>query len=245
MDVAELSGWPQTYRNLPIFTKKDTLFAPHKFVVRGQTLWLSPARCIYWEEENALILSDLHFGKSGHFRKEGIGIPQNIFKEDLQRLFTQIQFFSPKKVLIAGDMFHSRANKEIDLFTRWRNDIAAIEIHLIKGNHDILADHHYQTAGITIIPQKLLLQNFCFTHDYGAAGTSDTSESFTFSGHLHPGIKVNGSGRQSIMLACFYFSDTYAVLPAFSLFTGLYKIRPSKKDTVFALIENRVVKLSN
>src|SRR5665647_5672 len=106
---------------------KKILFSPQKFILHKQTLWLSPARCIYWEEEKALILSDLHFGKTGHFRKEGIGVPQNIFKEDLQRLFTQIQFFKPSTLLIAGDMFHSKANKEIDLFLKWRNDLHAID----------------------------------------------------------------------------------------------------------------------
>ncbi len=69
-----------------------------------------------------LLLSDLHFGKTGHFRKEGIAVPQAIYKEDLQRLVTQIQFFKPQQVVVIGDMFHSHANKELDLFKKWRND---------------------------------------------------------------------------------------------------------------------------
>src|SRR6185503_10992278 len=90
---------------------------------------------------------------------EGIGVPQNIFKEDLQRLFTQIQFFKPTSLLIAGDMFHSRANKEIDLFLKWRNDISSVNIHLIKGNHDILADKFYEEVNIKIEKKKLTLNN--------------------------------------------------------------------------------------
>jgi uncharacterized protein len=220
------------------------LFSPHRFILRKQTLWLSPGRCIYWEEEKALILSDLHFGKTGHFRKEGIGVPQNIFKEDLQRLFTQIQFFKPTTVLIAGDMFHSKANKEIDLFLKWRNDLSKLNFHLIKGNHDVLANKFYEEAHIKISKQKFAIKNFCFTHDIAA--TCDDDESgidFTFSGHVHPGIKVNGVGKQSFMLPCFYFKDTYAVLPAFSHFTGLYKVKPGKKDNVFALVENKVIRM--
>ena len=30
---------------------------------------------MFWEEEKALIVSDLHFGKTGHFRKSGIAVP--------------------------------------------------------------------------------------------------------------------------------------------------------------------------
>ena len=101
----------------------------------------------------------MHFGKSGHFRKSGIGIPQNIYKEDLHRL-------------------------------------------------------------------------------------EEDEELFTFSGHIHPGVKIRGAGRQSLSLPCFYFGKEFAVLPAFSVFTGLAKINPKKGDHVFALIENTVVKLS-
>jgi metallophosphoesterase superfamily enzyme len=66
---------------------------------------------------------------------------------------------------------------------------------------------------------------------------------FTFSGHIHPGVVMNGIGKQSLRFPCFYFTKNYAVLPAFSHFTGLYKINPKKNDKVFALIENAVVKI--
>ena len=92
------------------------MFSPYKFLFKQQTLWLSTDRCIYWEEQNALILSDLHFGKTGHFRKSGIGVPQNIFKQDLYKLFSVIQFFKPTQLLIVGDLFHSHANNEMDFF---------------------------------------------------------------------------------------------------------------------------------
>lgn len=213
--------------------------APVRFKFSRQTLWLSAARCIFWEEESALILSDLHFGKSGHFRKSGIAIPQNIFKEDLQRLFAQVQFFKPKKLLIAGDMFHSTQNKEADFFVKWRNDIPKTEFCLIRGNHDILPASFYQKANIEVFENKLTIKNFCFTHDANACD----DKLFTFSGHIHPGIKMNGAGNQSVMLPCFYFGKKYAVLPAFSAFTGLAKIRPSTGDHVFALVENSVLKV--
>jgi len=217
------------------------LFAPFPFKLHQQTLWLSPARCIFWEEESALILSDLHFGKSGHFRKSGINIPQSIFKDDLQKLFSQIQFFKPRTLLIAGDMFHSTANKEIDLFLKWRNDIPNVDFCLIKGNHDILSKNFYKDAGIKVFENKLAIKNFCFVHDIKASCNSDNEKLFTFSGHIHPGIKLEGAGKQSIMLPCFYFGKKYAVLPAFSAFTGMAKIKPAKGDKVFALLKNEIL----
>jgi DNA ligase-associated metallophosphoesterase len=219
------------------------LSAPLRFIFHHQTLWLSPARCIFWEEESALILSDLHFGKSGHFRKSGIGIPQHIFKEDLQRLFSQIQFFQPKKLIIAGDMFHSSANKEINFFQKWRNDIPEVEFYLIKGNHDILPEEFYKESKIEVFENKFSIKNFCFTHDISSKSDGKKKESFTFSGHIHPGIKVSGLGKQSMMLPCFYFGEKHCVLPAFSHFTGLSKLIPLKTDHVFVLVENRVIKM--
>src|ERR1700712_5302648 len=127
------------------------MFSPQRFIFQKQTLWLSPERCIFWEEEKALILSDLHLGKTGHFRKSGIGVPQNLFKEDLQRLFSQVQFFKPTQLLIVGDMFHSHANKEVDMFLKWRNDLSQLHIRLIRGNHDILAKKMYAGANIEVV----------------------------------------------------------------------------------------------
>lgn len=82
---------------------------PLAFQLLQQHFWLSPNRYIFWEEEKALIVSDLHFGKTGHFRKSGIAVPQNIFKEDLQRLMDGISFFKPGQIIAVGDLFHSHA----------------------------------------------------------------------------------------------------------------------------------------
>ena len=67
--------------------------APFPYKIHRQNLWLSPQRSIFWEEEKALIVSDLHFGKTGHFRKSGIAVPQSVYEEDLQRLVDLLHFF--------------------------------------------------------------------------------------------------------------------------------------------------------
>ena len=71
------------------------------FNFRDQHLWLSPERTIFWEDEKALILSDSHFGRTGHFRKSGIGVPQSVYKEDLHKLFALIQHYKPEQLIIA------------------------------------------------------------------------------------------------------------------------------------------------
>ena len=165
---------------------------------------LSANRTIFWEQEKALILSDLHIGKSGHFRKNGIGIPQNMLSEDMHRLFAEIQFFQPKKLIIVGDLFHSHSNKEHDLFLKWRNDLKDTEVHLVMGNHDILKKDWYEEAGIILHTGSLAIGALIFTHDICEAG--DLDNTYCFSGHIHPGIIMKGIGKQLLRLPCFYFN---------------------------------------
>ncbi len=211
---------------------------PIKFLLQQQTLWLSPESCLYWEEAAALIISDLHFGKSGHFRKEGIGIPQAAFKEDLQRLFAQVQFFKPKQVIVVGDFFHSHLNNEILLFEKWRKDIASLQIHLVKGNHDILHNSWYAQNNIELHKEQLTLEPFTFIHEFVAVENEHT---YFFAGHVHPGIRIEGLAKQSLRFPCFYFSQQHALLPAFGKFTGLHAIKPKKKDKVFAIVNKKII----
>lgn len=161
----------------------------------------------------------------------------------MHRLFSLIQFFKPKTLIIAGDMFHSTVNKELAFFLKWRNDISHIDIILIKGNHDILTSSFYNEANIQIYKKHFSLNPFCFTHDIKEECDDEHKKLFTFSGHIHPGIKMRGAGRQSIYLPCFYFTREYAVLPAFSLFTGLAKLSPLPSDHVFVLAGDNVLEM--
>jgi len=216
---------------------------PH--ILRQQTLWVSPERCIFWEEENTLILADLHLGKSGHFRKEGIGIPQSIYKADLQRLMAQLYLYKAERLIIAGDFTHSTANKELDLFIKWRKDFSLLHIDLVKGNHDILADSWYSDADIQVSPLKLMAGPFLFLHDLKAEKelTAEEKKMYRFTGHLHPAVTLKGKGRQTLRFPCYYFTPEYAVLPAFSRFTGGYKVQPTKDELVYAIVDESIMRL--
>jgi len=212
-----------------------------KHTVLNNNFLLSASRCIFWEEEKALILSDLHFGKTGHFRKNGIAVPQTVFKEDLQRLTAQIQFFKPNYLIIVGDLFHSHVNKEMELFMRWRNDFKYLPIKLVIGNHDILEKEWYSTATIDCFEERMQTGAFIFAHD--KAECDDVDDCYVFSGHIHPSVILSGGARQSLRFPCFHFNRTHAVLPAFGRFTGTHAIAPKKGDSVFALMENSVMKV--
>jgi uncharacterized protein len=213
--------------------------APLQHKTNGQSLWLSAERALFWEEQKALVLSDLHLGKTGHFRKAGIAVPQAVLKEDMQRLLTLLHYFKPEQLIVVGDFFHSHANLELEFFKRWRHDVADLPIKLVRGNHDILHEEWYQEAAIDVIEPDLFVQPFLFTHDRCA----DSGAPYTFCGHVHPGIVIQGLGRQSLRFPCFYFTPTYCILPAFGKFTGLATVQPTRTDTVYAIVEQSLMRI--
>ena len=213
--------------------------APLLHKLKSQNLWLSSCRSIYWEEEKALIISDAHLGKTGHFRKSGIAVPQNVYKEDLQRLLDLIQYFSPEKIIVVGDLFHSHANLELEMFGKWRQDYDSIPFYLVKGNHDILHKKWYVNFNIKVVEPTLSLLPFSFTHDECDAD----GDYFKFCGHIHPGIVVHGMGKQSLRFPCFYFTSHSCILPAFSRFTGMANVDPGKDDIVYAIVNKDLIRL--
>lgn len=203
----------------------------------GEKLILDKDKAIYWPLKQMLIISDLHIGKSAHFRKYGIPVPSTIGQQDLDRLTELLKVYRPEILLITGDMFHNKMNSDVAIFEAWRMEHPALQILLIKGNHDALQADDYEGLGIEIHQKELLLYPFRFIHD--KPETSD--EYFNITGHIHPGVTVYGKARQRLRFPCFYFSDTCAVLPAFSAFTGLSNISPQQGDVFYAITPTKVV----
>ena len=208
-------------------------------MLRGQQFWLTVERCLYWEDKKTLIVSDLHFGKTGHFRKAGIAVPPDVYKEDLQRLWQQVQYFQPAEIIFVGDLFHSHANREHDWFLKWRNDIPSVVMHLVLGNHDILPESDFKTMNLLVHKENLLIDDFCFVHDLDSEQVDGSV--YFICGHMHPGVRISGLAKQSLQFPCFYFTPHYAILPAFSRFTGMAMIEPMRDEKIFAIVENTLI----
>ncbi len=215
---------------------------PHPLL--HQTFWVTPERGLYWEEENTLIVADLHLGKTGHFRKSGIAVPQGVYKADLQRLIALLYAYKAERLLIVGDFTHSEFNRELDLFKKWRNDFSSLQIDLVRGNHDILEDEWYRELDITVHEWEWKTGRFLFLHeDKKHLPEEKKGVDYTFSGHVHPGILLRGPGRQSLKFPCYYFGKKSGILPAFSRFSGMHLLKPEKGDTVYAVTEKEVLEV--
>ena len=205
----------------------------------GEQLILDKEKAMYWPSRQMLIISDIHIGKSAHFRRYGIPVPATIGLHDLSRLTKLLYTYNPEILLITGDMFHNSINSDIAHFNTWRMQHQQLKVMLIKGNHDALKPEEYADLGIEIFKKELLMFPFRFIHDK----PEEFDEYFNITGHIHPGVTVYGKARQSLRFPCFYFSNTCAVLPAFSAFTGLSTIKPQEGDVFYAITPSSVVEV--
>ena len=208
--------------------------------IRDEELILAKERAIYLPNQNTLAISDLHLGKAAHFRKAGLQIPSTLAQSDLNRLSGLLEQYQPQTLLINGDMFHHDLNTDIDEFERWKEQYSNLKFILVKGNHDRLDLKQYHKLNIEIHEPSYCTSNFCFIHD---AIKRDEKELYPISGHIHPGVTVFGNAKQSLKFPCFYFGKAYAIMPAFSAFTGLSLVKPKANEQVYAITPNKVVKV--
>ena len=215
------------------------MIKPHLFNFLGQSLSLDPRKALYWEEQEALLLADLHLGKAAHFRKSGIAIPETVHRDDYRRMDELIAYYQPKKLYILGDIFHSDENESWAVFRKWLSEHPGIHFHLIQGNHDILPPSHYQAANFHMEPENLALGPFLLSHQ--SPPPAYLPSLYRLTGHVHPAYRLTGKGRQSLTLPCFYFGPTEGILPAFGRFTGKAILKPSKPCSIFVTTEQQVM----
>lgn len=205
----------------------------------GEQLVLSKERAVYWEREKMLIISDLHIGKSAHFRRSGIQVPDTVGLTDLQRLTALLKEYPAEILLVTGDMFHNNLNSDANAFLEWRKAYLSLKVVLVKGNHDALRNEDYEALGIEVHTKELLCAPFRFIHDK----PSEIDGYYNITGHIHPGVVIYGKARQQLKFPCFYFAEHCLVMPAFSVFTGLKIVKAEQGDRFYAITPGKVVKV--
>lgn len=201
------------------------------------SLILTNQRAAYCKVYEALILSDLHVGKTAHFRKHGIAVPNGVLSQDLERLASLITHFNAKKVIIVGDMLHAGDNSDVDLFCSWRQGFSAIEFHLVEGNHDRLSKTLEAKLCLTYRDCLLRLGALNFIHNF-----DPLADGFQVTGHIHPGVVIH-TAVSRFRLPCYTLSEKQLLLPAFSKFTGLDTRNTRDKGEIYAFTDQEIFKL--
>ncbi len=207
------------------------------FSFQNHEFLLLPEKAIWWADQKTIIIADLHLGKTSHFRKQGLPIPQKSSERDYLVLERLLQNFKPEKILILGDLFHSEYNNEWDIFGQFIKKYPFTTFELVIGNHDILSADRYFSIGLLNHGEELQYQNLVFSHK----PIDKIQENFlNFSGHIHPGVRVEGLGRQSITMPCFYLDGRNFILPAFGNLTGLHILAKTKTSKIFAVSGSKI-----
>lgn len=180
---------------------------------------------MWWEKEKTLLVTDVHLGKSAHFRKNGIAIPKDVNASSLNRLENVICKYQPLRLLVLGDLFHSALNEEWNDFREWLNRIFSAyeleEFRLVEGNHDVLPNAAFQGFKVQR-SARWSLGPFDFVHDPMDFQLAQAPGRIGIAGHLHPAIHLAGKAKQQLRLPGWWFRSKHQtlVMPNFGTFTG-------------------------
>ena len=206
-----------------------------KTEIAGQLMHIDVRRALFWPQQNALLVADVHLGKASLLRQAGTALPPGTTTQGLARLSSLIADYRPQRLLILGDLVHgaeSRRAAWLAVFAAWRDAHAALELLLITGNHDKRA-----TLGQLRVDRvdEWLIGNILLRH------TPEPHPSrYVFAGHLHPGATLR-DGKLAHRYPAFWIGPRRCLLPAYGLLTGLAPSLPEKNDRVAILTPGGVL----
>jgi uncharacterized protein len=206
----------------------------------GETLELLGERAVWWARAGAIVVADLHLGKTAAFRAAGVPVPEQTTRADLLRLEAVIHRHGATRVLILGDLLHAktgRAPAVMEAFAVFRQSVAHVEMHLVRGNHDAASGDPPLEWGIACHDEpwrpvwagSMRGAVVCAHHP-----PEEVIAGHMLCGHMHPCHVVDGPARSRLRSACFWFTmgQRLLMLPAFGSFTGHAPISVERGDRV-------------
>lgn len=200
-----------------------------QFQWQGQTLELLPERAVWDPQQALLLLADLHLGKAESFQAFGIPLPSDGDLGNLNRLLTLADRLKPQRVLVLGDLIHSRAGLTAELREKLvaLPDLLGCSLELIGGNHDRgswFAGLEVRTSGAEGL--------WWLSHE---PETPPAAEALNLCGHIHP-VAVLGQGSDRLRLPCFALDHRQRrlLLPAFGELTGGHPVGPELERWLIA-----------
>ncbi len=211
--------------------------------IAGEEMVLLPERAMYWSSEKALLIADPHWGKDATFRASGIPVPSGTADEAIARVDCLVRRTGAREVIFLGDLLHAREGRSPVVFaslTQWRSSNMDIRLLLIRGNHDRRAGDPPSDLGVNCEDAPYRRGPFILDHHPRAS-----AEGYVLAGHVHPGVRIYGRGRQSERLPCFFIGENVGILPAFGDFTGLADISSSDNDEIYAIADATVIRIAS
>jgi metallophosphoesterase superfamily enzyme len=121
---------------------------------------------------------------------------------------------------------------------RWRDRHAALEIVLVRGNHDRRSGDPPEGLRFSCVDGPWVEDGLAFVHE-----PEPVRGAYALGGHLHPAVRLTGPARERARLAAFVFGRRVGVLPAFGSFTGSALVAPRPTDRVYVVAGHAVVRV--
>lgn len=192
------------------------------FSFAGQEFRLGTGRALFWAEENALLVADLHLEKASFFARFGQMLPPYDSRETLERLALAIRETGARRVFCLGDNFHDAGGAD-RLDPHAAGMLAALtratDWVWITGNHDHGKDGATANAPGGTTLDELTLRGTVLRHQARPGETAPE-----LSGHFHPKLRLTVRGRR-IARPCLVSGQVRTgasrmILPAFGALTG-------------------------
>ena len=132
--------------------------------------------------------------------------------------------------------------KSLDIRLRTAPGFEALEVLIVRGNHDAHAGPPPADLGLVSVDEPYADGPFIYRHFPCEPGQTP-AEGYVLAGHLHPGVTVTLDRHSAKRVPCFHITARQAVLPAFGAFTGTGRITRSNQDAVYAVGRDRVIEL--
>ncbi|HEU4475627.1 MAG TPA: ligase-associated DNA damage response endonuclease PdeM [Methyloceanibacter sp.] len=181
--------------------------------VAGHTMRPLAAGALYWEEEDTLLIADLHLEKGAAYAALGMLLPPYDTRATLERLGKAIRAVDPSRVVALGDSFHRAESAkrlvadDLDFLLKLQK---GREWYWICGNHD---PHLPASIGGTVCA-TLSIRGLVLRHEPSPAPTARE-----IAGHLHPVARIARRGTV-IRRRCFATDGNRLVMPAFGAYAG-------------------------
>lgn len=201
--------------------------------VGGARLWLLAQRAAFLPEHQTLLVADVHIGKAQSFRRLGVPVPDGTTGDTLHRLSAAVAATGARRIVFLGDLLHSARGRNArtwDAVAQWRQAHHALQLTLVRGNHDKRAGDPPPEWGIESATGPLLAGALALTHQ-----PDPLPGHYVLAGHIHPAAVVGGSAHDRLRLPCFHLGPQVGVLPAFGAFTGMQVMPRGAQDRVFVV----------
>ncbi|HMK45238.1 MAG TPA: metallophosphoesterase [Methanocella sp.] len=149
----------------------------------------------YFPKSKICAVSDIHIGIEGALQAEGFGMPLNEEKELIQRFKTITRQFSPKTIILNGDILHEFGKLRKNTKKSFDRIITTLlsstdKTILISGSHDQMLETALQNIDITSEP-SYTTDGIMFTHgDTIPNHANDKNIKLIVIGHEHPALDV-------------------------------------------------------